>query len=377
MTVFNDADAKTQNSTLSERPDTHKGEESQVVSASQARFEALEAKYAALEALVAKKATPTVTPKLTRPWPLGLRSLKLGLATVIGLSAVLATAAGTFGEGASSVPNTLTYEGYLEVDGEPADGLVYMTVKLHTSEEGAEGPLKTWFFNILPPEPLGVDEYHQVEVAAGRFAVELPDLDELHFDEKELWVAVEVGPSGSELTPLGGRQKLNSVPFAVKSRNADHAANAANAATLGGEPAAQVLGSIVPIGAITAWHKNLDGTPATLPDNWAECNGQVLNDAESPYDTTVLPNLNVNPMIEGEGFSGLFLRGGGTSGILQADATARNGLRVPNGTTTRGSGGNRVVLRLNDEGSITNLTINGDPETRPANMSVVWIIRIK
>ena len=369
MTVFNDADAKTQNSALSERPDTHKGEESQAVSASQTRFEALEAKqatqearYAALEALVAKKATSTATPKLTRSWPLGLRSLKLGLATVIGLSAVLAAAENFPG---SSVPATLTYEGYLEVDGKPAGDSYDMEITLHRCEDNVlecdlEVP-KTWVFDAV--------DLGQVEVAAGRFAVELTGLDESHFDERELWVAVKVGD-----VELDGRQKLNSVPFAVKARNADNAANAANAATLGGEAAAHVLGSIVPIGAITAWHKNLDGTPATLPDNWAECNGQVLNDAESPYDTTVLPNLNVNPMIEGEGFSGLFLRGGVTSGILQADATAKNGLRIdvsgPEGSGHHGRDGNGLSW-------IQGAILSDDTETRPANMSVVWIIRIK
>jgi hypothetical protein len=366
MTVFNDADAKTQNSTLSERPDTHKGEESQAVSASQARFEALEARYAALEALVAKKATSTATPKLTRPWPFGLRSLKLALATVIGLSAVLAAAENFPG---SSVPATLTYEGYLEVDGKPAGDSYDMEITLHRCEDNVlecdlEVP-KTWVFDAV--------DLGQVEVAAGRFAVELTGLDESHFDERELWVAVKVGD-----VELDGRQKLNSVPFAVKARNADNAANAANAATLGGEAAAHVLGSIVPIGAITAWHKDLVGTPE-IPNNWAECNGQLLEDEASPYDKTNLPNLNLLHEIEGELFRGLFLRGGVTSGILQADATAKNGLSVamPDLKQQDFSTGNRNAWHGDGYGEDVNNIVSHDTETRPANMSVVWIIRIK
>jgi hypothetical protein len=237
MTVFNDADAKTHNSALSKRPDTNKDEESQAVSARLTRLEALEAKYAALEAQVAKRVAPSVTPKLTRPWPLGLRSLKLGLATAIGLSAVLATAAGTFevAPDLSSVPNSLTYEGYLEVDGEPAGGSYDMKITLHGCRRATPLPSepdcvdfeepKTWVFDGVRPNP------DPVEVAAGRFAVELPDLDESHFDEpgRELWVAVRVGG-----VDLNGRQKLNSVPFAVKSRNADHAANALTAESAAG-----------------------------------------------------------------------------------------------------------------------------------------------
>jgi hypothetical protein len=48
-----------------------------------------------------------------------------------------------------------------------------------------------------------------------------------------------------------------------------------------------------PIGTIVAWHKSLTGTP-TLPNNWVECSGQTISDAESVYDGQTLPNLNGN-----------------------------------------------------------------------------------
>ncbi len=45
-----------------------------------------------------------------------------------------------------------------------------------------------------------------------------------------------------------------------------------------------------------------------LPENFAECNGQLLNDPQSPLDGQVLPDLNGSP--------GRFLCGAGASGAL-------------------------------------------------------------
>jgi hypothetical protein len=66
---------------------------------------------------------------------------------------------------------------------------------------------------------------------------------------------------------------------------------------------------VAPVGTIMAWNKSFANTPS-LPGNWAECNGQVVSDAGSPYNGQTLPNLNS---------TGYFLRGGTTSGTLQAD----------------------------------------------------------
>lgn len=65
---------------------------------------------------------------------------------------------------------------------------------------------------------------------------------------------------------------------------------------------------LTPIGAIVAWHKSLTHTPP-LPQGWVECNGQTLNDPESVYHGVAIPNLNGQER---------FLRGSGTSGIMQA-----------------------------------------------------------
>src|SRR4051794_40465722 len=72
-----------------------------------------------------------------------------------------------------------------------------------------------------------------------------------------------------------------------------------------------LLDAAAPIGSVKAWLKNFPGVPA-LTAQWAECNGQVLSDAQSPLNGQMLPDLN--------GGSGIqrFLRGammsGGTGG---------------------------------------------------------------
>jgi len=76
-----------------------------------------------------------------------------------------------------------------------------------------------------------------------------------------------------------------------------------------------------PIGSISWWHKSLTGCPA-LPAEWAECNGQVLNDVDSPFNGQTLPDIN-NTVKR-------FIRGGLASGGLQAEGTKPNGLTIGN-----------------------------------------------
>ena len=59
-----------------------------------------------------------------------------------------------------------------------------------------------------------------------------------------------------------------------------------------------------PIGSVMAWLKSFPNTPV-LTAGWVECNGQILSDAESPYNGITLPNLNS---------TNYFLRGHSTSG---------------------------------------------------------------
>jgi microcystin-dependent protein len=162
---------------------------------------------------------------------------------------------------------------------------------------------------------------------------------------------------------------------------------------------------VVPIGAIVPWHKSLPGTPP-LPPGWVECNGQVLNDSASPFHGQTVPDLNS---------TGRFLRGGTTSGIEQDDAVQDHG-HVPGSLNIADSGAHshsldKYKLR-NGSGFLaeavadnagdyagtrnTATATHGHPagsfagntgsptagtrtdvETRPVNMSVVWIIRVR
>jgi hypothetical protein len=70
-----------------------------------------------------------------------------------------------------------------------------------------------------------------------------------------------------------------------------------------------------PIGTIEAWHGSFSNTPA-LPWGWAPCNGQLLNDSESPYNGQTLPDLNN---------AGRFLRGNISSGIMQNEEVGPHG----------------------------------------------------
>lgn len=47
----------------------------------------------------------------------------------------------------------------------------------------------------------------------------------------------------------------------------------------------------LPIGSIICWAKSFGSTPS-LGDDWVECNGQLVEDEESPYNGLNLPNLN-------------------------------------------------------------------------------------
>jgi len=148
-----------------------------------------------------------------------------------------------------------------------------------------------------------------------------------------------------------------------------------------------------PVGTILAWHKSLAGTPS-LPASgeWVECNGQVLSDGQSPYNGQTIPNLNGNAGgADSPGQSAkvaMFLRGGLTSGTGQQDAFQGHihsfSKTSPSGSVTpyavRSDIANYYLLEL-QVGNPSDDGTNGTPrtanETRPINMSVVWIMKIK
>ncbi|MEE8058332.1 MAG: DUF6519 domain-containing protein [Pseudomonadales bacterium] len=132
---------------------------------------------------------------------------------------------------------------------------------------------------------------------------------------------------------------------------------------------------IVPIGTIQAWHKGLAGVPA-LPEGWVECDGQTLSDVESPLDGSQIPNLNGDSR---------FLRGSDHSGDLQGDefrSHAHSGvMKTPPSGTPAVYGAQIYESGHAHHGTGNNISTGtdaaGGPETRPKNMSVVYIIRVK
>lgn len=119
-----------------------------------------------------------------------------------------------------------------------------------------------------------------------------------------------------------------------------------------------------PVGAVVAWLKNLPGVPA-LPNHYVECNGQVLNDAESSLHGQVIPNLN-----GASGGAQRFLRGSETSGGTGgSDAHSHDvtlgydGIQVENGGSGFAGTGNPVPT--------------SDAGTLPSFYEIVWVVRVK
>jgi len=72
--------------------------------------------------------------------------------------------------------------------------------------------------------------------------------------------------------------------------------------------------SVVPVGTINSWAKNIPGMPQ-LPEGWVECNGQILNDSLSPLNGQIIPDLNGHNR---------FLRGNSTSGDIGGTANHKH-----------------------------------------------------
>ena len=119
-----------------------------------------------------------------------------------------------------------------------------------------------------------------------------------------------------------------------------------------------------PVGSVAAWLKSFPNTPP-LPAGWAECNGQVLADAASPYDGQALPDLN--------GVLGgipCFLRGATNSGGTGGSEAHTHGvdLNVNGGSAQQGAD-----LVLVPPGSY-----NTTPASNlPTYYQVVWAVRVK
>ena len=137
--------------------------------------------------------------------------------------------------------------------------------------------------------------------------------------------------------------------------------------------------ALVPVGSVTSWLKSYTNTPA-LPENWVECNGQTLNDEESPYHGQVIPNLNGDNR---------FLRGNSTSGATGGSATHNHKYYtyVSSNDNSFSGSANPGGRSYNSSGNTINLNLSGTVvqgdlytekvSTLPPYYNVTWIMRIK
>lgn len=276
-------------------------------------------------------------------------------------------------------PASLSYQGTLaDSGGQPLTGSHQLQVCLYNEPSSAPG---------LPAAggtAFWCDVY-DVILQEGRFSIVLGGNDNPlsgltdQFNGTS-YVGLKVGTDPEMPT----RQKLTSVPYAFKAKEAISAYNG------------------VPVGTIIAWHKSMSGTPA-LPEQWAECDGSVIGDPESPYNGQTIPNLN--GQYNSWNSKGSFLRGNTSSGEFENDTFQGHGHDIAfTGTDyefrreqttganvdveTSGAPPDDQTYRLSDfasqlyagepqDGSHGSVLNRVGTETRPVNMSVVWIIKIK
>jgi len=338
-----------------------------------------------------------------------------------------------------TVPQLINYQGKLtDIDGNPLEtGNYVLEFNIYavksggtpvwgplifdggtSTGHGAKVPVVNGFFNVF----LGPEDTSGRPIAQA-------------FTEPTRYLGIKVN-GGNELSP---RQQILSSPYALQAQNADtvdgaqlsdlltkgvydtnddgrvnkadhaneasHADNATqanNADTVDGKHASDILlkstydknndGKVdaaaldVPIGTILAWHKNFPGTPP-LPSGWAECNGQVLHLAGSPYDGKTLPNLNGGlTSISGSGTKGRFLRGWNQSGLTEGDQS--NNLQAVKTTGEGGAPEGRWIFLPENGGDVRTRTywtstdedsmyfrLHGR-ETRPLSFTVVWIMKV-
>ncbi|HNO79725.1 MAG TPA: hypothetical protein PKN33_16890 [Phycisphaerae bacterium] len=163
---------------------------------------------------------------------------------------------------------------------------------------------------------------------------------------------------------------------------------------------AKLLGSRVdavhlPVGTILPWHKHVDtktGEPVNPPPSgWVECNGSIKKGDDNYIEDSIIDLAKI-PDLNNEGW---FLRGGIDSGTFQDDAFQGHGHDVwfhssYNKQGDAGDSGHTKALgpelkpNTKSTKSLVRTPLNldhGEPridhETRPKNMSVVWIIRVK
>jgi hypothetical protein len=121
-------------------------------------------------------------------------------------------------------------------------------------------------------------------------------------------------PTNAELESAPFREQFQGLKALIDAQGVQLAALQALVTSLAAQLA--TLGTLVPIGGVIPWFKDTPGVPS-LPANFVECNGQVLNDPESPLDGQTMPDANTGAQ--------RFIRGGvnsGATGGIDSFATA-------------------------------------------------------
>lgn len=302
-----------------------------------------------------------MTRTTTRTRTLSTIAVALPLFASLGIGAGSATA---------QVSVDLSYQGTLEIDSVPETTTV--NLRLGVFDDGAS-------VNCLDDPNLNAAcgnysrEVTDIPVEAGRFSASLNGVPVSALEGAvSLAVAVE-GASGDFI--ILGVQPLKAVASSAHAKQAEVALDGLFAP---------------PVGSIIAWNPSAVGlTVADLPENWVPCNGQVASGIP-------IPNLN-GPR--------RFLRGGNTDGVFEQDAmqghthvdsghshTVLRPRHFANETTSGNSMYATTDFSAVAQVSTTNPSAanlggptpfggNGTPrvanETRPANMSVIWIMRVR
>lgn len=266
----------------------------------------------------------------------------------------------------------LAYAGRLDLNGTAVNGTRQMRFGLFVSAAASTSCLAT--ANC----PIWWEQHDDVTVVAGRFSVALGDqtlIPDALFGEPELYLGVAVHDDDTNTwIALSGLHRLLAVPRAARTEQI-----------------------IPPVGSIVAWHPAMfPGGAPPLPVGWVRCDGQTVSDTESPLFGRTVPDLNSTAR---------FLRGGNTSGVVQndqmqththTDSGHGHSFRRPrwfsnetrNGVSMYASEdfaadnqGSVTELGFADLGAPTDLGGGGGArhgeETRPVNMSVVWIMRVR
>jgi len=135
-------------------------------------------------------------------------------------------------------------------------------------------------------------------------------------------------------------------------------------------------GPSVPIGTVIPFEKSRTGTD-TIPSNFVECNGQTLNDPESPLDGQTMPDFNnKNEFPRGNTTSGA--EGGAEQVAISRSELAQHSHIIDFGFGDASTETNVAKHAPFDDTASTGAKGNDSAhENRPPFRDEVYIIRVK